>query len=142
MKIQMRQMLLLEDPPETRAKERAILKTEVRKLRRAELLEASRAVQGNRSRHENSLEAYHAPDRKSLATGRRAEILSWLRRNGPATDREVMLALYDSGDLNMVRPRITELLDSGHLHTHGKRLCQYSGRHVRLVAATRGEAAQ
>ncbi|HEA68313.1 MAG TPA: hypothetical protein ENI07_16060 [Desulfobacterales bacterium] len=62
--------------------------------------------------HPNSLTAY----RESVATlsQRKRLIYHHLLGVGPRTAREILGALYpDSGDPNLVRPRLTELKDDG-----------------------------
>ena len=68
----------------------------------------SRPRPDGRGRHDDSLSA-HGDDRLQHAlTGRRAEIVAWLRDHGPATDREIVTGLYFEGaDMNLVRPRVT-----------------------------------
>jgi hypothetical protein len=69
------------------------------------------ATASGRGRHENSLEGHDALAK--VLRGRRAEVMAWLRENGPATDRQVRDGLYGpTADMNMVRPRISELLDA------------------------------
>ncbi len=87
-----------------------------------------------RGRHDNSLEAH---DRLAGAlAGRRAEIAAWVELHGPATDREIVRGLYGEwADMNMVRPRVTELLESGHLAEAGKVRDETTGMMVRRVRA-------
>lgn len=90
-----------------------------------------------RGRHSNSLAA--SEQMGSVITARRAAITAWLRDHGPATDRQVRDALFGPGaDMNMVRPRITELLDAGALRECGSVECEITGRKVRLVTVTGG----
>ncbi len=84
--------------------------------------------QRKRYQHENSLEAWGTLD--DIAT-RRAEVLRAYADCGPLTDREVMVRLRKR-DPNSVRPRITELVKSGHLIEIGKRPDVVSGRRVRV----------
>jgi len=73
----------------------------------------ARARPDGRGRHENSLAARGDAGMQTALTGRRAEIVAWLREHGPATDREIVAGLYFEGaDMNLVRPRVTELLDA------------------------------
>ena len=92
-----------------------------------------------RGRHADSLAAHGALDQERL-TGRRAQIVTWLARHGrPATDREVRDALYgQAADMNMVRPRISELLDAGALREAGTARDAATGMTVRLVAVKGG----
>jgi hypothetical protein len=69
------------------------------------------ATGSGRGRHENSLAGHDAMAVE--LRGRRAEVMGWLRDHGPATDRQVRDGLYGvNADMNMVRPRISELLDA------------------------------
>lgn len=81
----------------------------------AEMRRPSRAPRprpDGRGRHANSLDAHSSMER--VLVGRRAEIVAWLRNHGPATDREIVTGLYYQGaDMDLVRPRVTELLDAG-----------------------------
>lgn len=88
-----------------------------------------------RGRHSNSLEAHEALC--SLLTGRRAQIVGWLAGNGPATDREIATGLFGpNADMNMVRPRVTELLDAGALREADRVRDEITGMTVRRVALT------
>ena len=90
-----------------------------------------------RGRHENSLAA-HGDDRLQHAlTGRRAEIVAWLREHGPATDREIVAGLYFPGaDMNLVRPRVTELLDARAVEEVDRVRDTATGMMVRRVGMT------
>lgn len=81
--------------------------------------------------HENSLDAYFA-EREKLSK-RCTEILDHLEAHPRAwTDREIKRNLnYD--DMNMVRPRITELLKIGLLIEVGKTICSATNKSVRTV---------
>jgi hypothetical protein len=71
-----------------------------------------------RALHVHSLQAMDA--KGEALRGRKAAIQEWLRENGPATDRQVLRGMFPgSDDMNMVRPRITELVVAG--------LCQETG---------------
>ena len=87
-----------------------------------------------RDLHVHSLEAVDA--KAEDLRGRKAEIVAWLRQYGPATDRQVRDALFgDRGDMNMVRPRITELVKIGVCHEVGSEVDDTTGLHVRIVRA-------
>jgi hypothetical protein len=87
-----------------------------------------------RALHIHSLDAVDA--KAEVLTGRKAEIVAWLRQYGPATDRQVRDALFsDRGDMNMVRPRITELVKIGVCHEVGSVVDDTTGLHVRIVRA-------
>ena len=66
-----------------------------------------------RGRHSHSLAAHQ--EIEATLTGRRAQIVNWLRAHGPATDRQIMRGIFGAwphADMNMVRPRVSELLDA------------------------------
>lgn len=92
-----------------------------------------------RGRHDNSLAA-HGDDRmQHVLTGRRAEIVAWLRDHGPATDREIVTGLYFEGaDMNLVRPRVSELIDAAALAEVDRVRDAATGMMVRRVALTGG----
>jgi predicted HTH transcriptional regulator len=93
-----------------------------------------------RALHIHSLEAQDA--RAGELKGRKAAILDWLRERGPATDRQVRDALFgEHADMNMVRPRISELVAQGKCHEVGSVEDDVTGLHVRIVRAkNEGEA--
>lgn len=94
------------------------------------------AVDGQ-GRHENSRQSYR--ELGCDGSDRRALVLKFFRDNHPGayTDRQVMDAIYPGrGDLNLVRPRITELTESGHLREVGSVRCSVTGRMVRVSSAT------
>lgn len=64
--------------------------------------------------------------------GRAAAVLTWIKANGPATDREVMRGLGFT-DMNAVRPRISELIDARLLVECGEKRCAQTRQVVRLV---------
>lgn len=90
----------------------------------------------------NEAKNVHAHSRKAylntvnLRRDRRGIILG-LYQDSPArgfTDREVLERVYPgSGDLNMVRPRITELVDDGELIEDGRMKCPTTGKTVRVT---------
>lgn len=81
--------------------------------------------------HQNSIEAYQAIH-DSLG-GRRQQIYSFLMENGEATDRDVKTGL-NLDDMNMVRPRITELLGIGAIVEKNYVIDVITNRKVRVVA--------
>ena len=90
---------------------------------------------GGRGRHENSLAARDDARLQTVLTGRRAQITAWLSAHGPATDREIARGLFGEGaDMNMVRPRVSELLDAGALAEAGRTRDAVTGMMVRTVA--------
>ena len=68
-----------------------------------------------------------------------------VRGLGQATDREVM-GVLGFGDMNAVRPRLTELVHEGWLEECGKAVDAVTERHVRVlrvvVAEVRAERAE
>jgi predicted HTH transcriptional regulator len=81
--------------------------------------------------HANSIQSYD--DIKPELSGRRKEIyLTIWKRSKKMTDREVKDELGLS-DMNSVRPRITELIKSGHLEEVGNVKCPLTGKTVRQV---------
>ena len=88
-----------------------------------------------RGRHANSLAAYDE-DGQRILNERQVQVYLWILEYGRATDREVRDGLYPGGDMNMVRPRISELLDYGELVETGNVRCRKTGRMVRQVDIT------
>jgi predicted ArsR family transcriptional regulator len=81
--------------------------------------------------HANSIKSYN--DVKPELSGRRKEIyLTICKRSKKMTDREVKDELQ-LPDMNSVRPRITELIKSGHLEEVGNVKCPLTGKTVRQV---------
>jgi hypothetical protein len=62
----------------------------------------------------------------------------WLRPEESRMDREVMLFLHFT-DMNSVRPRISELIKSGHLEECGSIIDDVTGKRVRLVRLKQGQ---
>lgn len=80
--------------------------------------------------HSNSLAAY-AQEQPKLDE-RKERILNVVQQLGPVTDREVCQIL-EYKEMNMVRPRITELVRSGRLVEIAKVKDHETGKSVRLV---------
>ena len=81
--------------------------------------------------HANSIESYH--EIKPELSGRRREIyLTLSRHSKKMTDREVK-DIMGLSDMNAVRPRITELVKSGHVEEVGNTKCPITGKTVRQV---------
>ena len=80
--------------------------------------------------HENSIAAYHSS--VPMISRRARMVLEWVRKNGQATDRQVMqgLGFIEPG---AVRPRITEAIAMGMLREVGSTRCPATGKTVRLV---------
>lgn len=87
--------------------------------------------------HENSLASYEKA-RADLST-RAAQVWSWVQQHGAHTDREIMAGLGYS-DPNKVRPRVTELVESGMLEEMAKR--KENGRMVRVVCVPAAKPVQ
>ncbi|MBL18697.1 MAG: hypothetical protein CMC82_02560 [Flavobacteriaceae bacterium] len=85
--------------------------------------------------HENSKNCFH--EIRGQLKGRRKDIyLTLLKRGKEMTDREVKDEL-GLGDMNAVRPRITELLKAERLWEVGETKCPVTGKTVRLVSTER-----
>ena len=80
--------------------------------------------------HVNSLDAYYE-GRLEDFTKRKREILTALKRYGALTDRQTMTAC-GYGDMNAVRPRITELVDQGVVREIGETSCPVTKKRVRI----------
>lgn len=96
--------------------------------------ECPRHLEDGRGRHDNSLAARGDERLQAALTGRRAQIVAWLREHGPATDREIVEGVFFAGaDMNLVRPRVTELLRAGLLIEVGSVRDPVTGMTVRRV---------
>ena len=82
--------------------------------------------------HANSRESYHGLG--AAKSERMEQVLAVLRTTGAATDREVMRFLGFT-DPNAVRPRISEGIRDGLIRERGKRVCEWTGKTVRMVEA-------
>jgi hypothetical protein len=79
--------------------------------------------------HAHSIEAYHGLD---LPTRCRTVLAALDSIGGRATDRQVAEAM-ETEDMNMARPRITEMVAAGILAEVGHTRDQHTGRTVRVV---------
>ena len=80
--------------------------------------------------HPNSIAAYHS---SGPMISRRAQmVLEWVRKNGQATDRQIVDGL-GFRDMNACRPRVTELVQIGALREVGSTRCPITSKTVRLV---------
>jgi hypothetical protein len=77
--------------------------------------------------HSNSLEAWKV----LKTTERRKKVIEVYEKYGEKTDREVC-KLLGFTEMNRVRPRITELLDTGVLVEVGRVKCKTTGIRVRV----------
>lgn len=84
----------------------------------------------SRTMHANSLDAYYDGELGAF-TKRQREILKAFGQRATLTDRECLTALGYS-DMNAVRPRITELIDSGVLVEVGETKCPATKKTVRI----------
>lgn len=83
--------------------------------------------------HANSRESYHGLG--AAKSERMRQVIDLLRdAAGPRTDREVMCMLGFT-DPNAVRPRISEGIRAGLIRECGKRVCEWTGKTVRIVEA-------
>jgi hypothetical protein len=88
--------------------------------------------------HGNSIEAY-ADDIHKLSK-RAQEIYSKLCRHGKMTDRQVLKTMFpDSDDMNLVRPRLTDLKKQRFIVECGDVDDAKTGKLVRLVRAVTPE---
>lgn len=91
-------------------------------------------VNGHRM-HAHSLQSYRSLDTSS----RRALILSLLETaRRPVTDRELLAELVARGHLpsedpNLVRPRLTEMVQDGTIRECAPRRCRVTGKTVRTL---------
>lgn len=99
------------------------------------------------SLHDHSLEAYRQ-ERPRLS--RRAEAIMDIFRAQPSrlfTDRQVLLDYcfqygIEAHDMNLVRPRLTELKDTGYLEEVGETVDRATRKTVRLLRLARNEPAR
>ena len=81
--------------------------------------------------HVNSLLAYYEGQKEF--SKREMMILGWLLMNpGAWTDRQIKTGL-EQADMNGVRPRINELIESKALEVVGDTVCPVTGKTVRMV---------
>ena len=86
--------------------------------------------------HVNSLLAYYE-GRKEF-NKREMLLLGWLLMNpGAWTDRQIKTGL-ELGDMNAVRPRISELIERKALEVSGDTVCPVTGKTVRVVRISDG----
>ena len=86
----------------------------------------------------NSLQAF--AEARDALDHRSANIYEFLSHQvNPMTDREVKDAMFPGGDVNMVRPRITELIKEGWLIEFASKRCKVTGKRVRVCKVVRGE---
>ena len=85
--------------------------------------------------HNNSITTYN--EEKPSLSKRSMQIMSWLNNHPyPLTDRSVKVGMGFE-DMNMVRPRITELIKGGHVTEVGSKICPDTGKTVRLIQLTK-----
>jgi hypothetical protein len=100
------------------------------------------SLKNNNNMHINSLNTYQ--EEMARLSKRAKLILSWMlvkdkeRINTIHTDREIKEGMNFS-EMNMVRPRITEMIKAGILIEYGSTTCQTTGKTVRLVAIPKAE---
>ena len=92
-----------------------------------------RRKRGEHDMHTNSMEAYEQI--KPELNARAQSILTVFNLHGQLTDRQA-LRLLGMIDMNNVRPRITELIKSGHLCECGAEFDTVTGKTVRVCRAT------
>lgn len=84
--------------------------------------------------HPNSNDGYRALRDSGALEGKRQTVYAALQRLGRATDRQVKEWL-GAGDMNAVRPRITELIEAGWAEEVGTCTDATTQRTVRVVRA-------
>lgn len=80
--------------------------------------------------HAHSRDAYHAE--LPRLSRRASAIVAFIAAHPRLTDREVMQGMGFS-DMNSVRPRITEAIDSGELVEVGEKVCPVTRKTVRII---------
>lgn len=119
----LQQMTLFPDPP--RMWGRVQRRKTTRRRRAAEKSDG-------RGRHGNSLAAHGSIE--AALEGRRAEIVAWVDLHGPCTVRCINEGLFgERADMDLTRPRVTELLGDGRLVECGKVPDHATGRSVMMV---------
>jgi hypothetical protein len=90
------------------------------------------ARRDNRGHHENSLAAHGSLE--GALERRKAEIVAWVDIHGPCSIRRILEGLFGAGaDMDLVRPRVSELIDDTKLAECGKVADHVTGRPVMLV---------
>jgi hypothetical protein len=86
---------------------------------------------------QTSLDAYHEITENGLLSKRRLQVYRWLFKNGPATGKEVTVALCPP-DQNTggYTTRLSELKEQGVVAEAGHKSCQFSGQTVTLWDVT------
>lgn len=80
--------------------------------------------------HQHSIDAYH--DEQPRLSRRLERVVAWLELHPKQTDREIMAGL-GFGDMNAVRPRVTEGIEAGRIVEVGEKRCPVTGKTVRIV---------
>lgn len=87
-----------------------------------------------RKMHCHSINAYH--EEQAKLSQRASDIIAWIRsrRGMNYTDREIKNGMFGvESDMNMVRPRITELIEIKMLQEVGETTDTVTGKTVRVV---------
>jgi len=84
--------------------------------------------------HTNSIAAHHA-EKENLSKRSTSIAAVFADMDEPLTDREVA-ALLNFGDMNSVRPRITELCKAGVIYEYDSVVCTVTGKTVRRCRIT------
>lgn len=93
-----------------------------------------RKTQEGRGSHEHSRAAHARLAASRVLQGRREEVAAWVDLHGPCTVRNILEGLFGAwADMDLVRPRVTELLEAGTLREVGKTRDHATGRLVMLV---------
>lgn len=83
--------------------------------------------------HNNSLQAFE--EARQQLNERQSKIFRVVERYPSITDRGILMEL-ELSDMNMVRPRVTELIKLGLIHETGSITCAITGRKCRTVSKT------
>ena len=87
--------------------------------------------------HSNSLAAY-AENKTRVFAERQEQVIAHVSQFGPVTDREIVEGLR-FGDMNAVRPRVTELVADGVLIEYDHVIDPATNRTVRRTAIAVGQ---
>jgi len=94
--------------------------------------------------HPNSDLSYDEHKKSGKRDAWRKKAYEYLFVQGAKSDREIINAL-EVEDVNNIRPEITRMIQEGILQECGKKICQFTGKRVRLSevsAPYRGRNAQ
>lgn len=87
---------------------------------------------------DTSLKAYDEIQEEGIYDSRMEEVLNAIREVPLMTGREYATIVLGYDDMNIVRPRITDLKTAGYIIEFGKRKCSCSGRSAYIWATLEG----